>query len=585
MINEDILLGVRKPGRYIGEEWNVSRKDFTKAAIKFAICFPDMYEVGMSNLGLRIIYSLLNKKEEVVCERFFAPDIDMEKALRDNKRPLFSLESKKGLREFDLIGFSLGYELGYTNALNMLELGAIPLRAEERDISFPLVMAGGPAVLNPEPLHEFFDLFVLGEAEEVILEIVAIYQEFKSRPDSANLSKKDLLFRLAQIEGVYVPSFYEPEYNAQGKISEFRAKLEGLPLKIKKRIVRDLDSVYFPAHWLVPHIQIVHDRITLEIMRGCVNRCRFCQARAQYFPWRQRSVKKILHLADEMYRNSGYEEISLAGLSVSDYPRLKELLEPLVAGLRDKGISISLPSIKPNDSLGELADLIATIKKTALTFAPEAATDRLRRIIGKDFNEADFFKTLKESYQAGYQRVKLYFMIGLPGEEAGDLDAILEFAKNVAQARREITGRPAQVNISINTLIPKPHTPLQWLGMMGLEEIKNKQDYLKAKIKNRNLKVTFHNRFMSFLEGVFSRGDRRLSRVLLAAFIKGARFDGWDEHFRFDIWTEAFKECKIDPDAYLRERAVSEILPWDCLDVGIGQEELAREFNKTIAIK
>jgi radical SAM family uncharacterized protein len=585
MLNDDLLLGVRKPARYIGQEWNVSRKDFDKAQIKFALCFPDMYEVGMSNLGIRILYSLLNKIEDITCERFFAPDSDLEILLRKNQSGLVSLESKKGLRQFDIVGFSLGYELGYTNVLNMLDLGGVPLQASLRDESFPLIIAGGPAVLNPEPMHEFFDLFVLGEAEEAILEIIQVYRKFKSRFSASRQDKKELLMMLGNIEGVYVPSLYEPIYNVQGKIEKFKTQIEGLALKIKKRIICELDNAHFPADWLVPYIQIVHDRISLEIMRGCPNRCRFCQAKAQYFPLRQRSPANILAVADKLYENTGYEEISLMGLSVSDYPWLKELLTSLVERFRDKGISISLPSIKPKDMLGKLTDLIATIKKTALTFAPEAATQRLRNIIGKNFSEEDFSKTIEESYQCGYQHIKLYFMIGLPYEERADLDAILEFARKSSESRRKVKGRAAQVNVSINTLIPKPHTPLQWFKMLSLEQIKEKQDYLKSHCKNRWIKLNFHNRFMSFLEGVFSRGDRKLSKVVLLAFQKGARFDGWEEYFRFDLWTESFKECGIDPDFYLQERQTDELLPWDFLDVGISKQQLIAEYKQVLENK
>jgi radical SAM family uncharacterized protein len=585
MLNDDLLLGVQKPARYIGSEWNVAKKDFDKANIKFALCFPDLYEVGMSNLGIRILYSLINKIEDAICERFFAPDIDMEKVLRNSRRGIFSLESQRELREFDIIGFSLGYELGYTNVLNILDLGGIPLVASQRQEGFPLVIAGGPCVLNPEPMAEFFDLFILGEGEEVIIEIIDVYRKFKSDFKSSKLSKEDLLIILSGIEGVYVPSFYEPRYNSQSKIEEFKPKVSNLPVKIKKRIVKSLDNAYFPSDWLVPYIQIVHDRITLEIMRGCPNRCRFCQAKAQYFPMRQRQVKNLLNLADELYKRSGYEEISLLGLSVSDYSRLKELLDLLISRFKEKAISVSLPSVRPKTILGELTDLISTIKKTALTFAPEAATEQLRRTIGKDFSEEDFLKTAEAAYSSGYQHIKLYFMIGLPYEEKSDLVAVLEFARNVSELRRKIKGYPAQINISINTLIPKPHTPLQWFEMLSLDEIKNKQDYLKKNARNKRLKLSFHNRFMSFLEGVFSRGDRRLSEVILSAFKKGARFDGWGDYFEFNKWIEAFRECNIEPDFYIRQRRIDEILPWDFLDVGISKKELIAEFNKVVARK
>ena len=580
MISDDLLLGVNKPARYIGEEWNVSRKDFDKAGIKFALCFPDLYEVGMSNLGLRIIYAVLNNLADVSCERFFSPGTDLEKALRDNQKEIFSLESKRRLKEFDIIGFSLAYELGYTNVLNILDLGGIPLKSSGRAEKFPLVIAGGPCALNPEPMHEFFDLFVVGEAEEAILEIIDTYRKFKEQFKAAKIKKQDLLLKFSGIEGVYVPSLYEVKYGPEGKIESFKPQINGLAQKIKKRLVKDFDNAYFPVDWLVPYIQTVHDRITLEIMRGCPNQCRFCQARQQYFPFRQRKIGNLLNLALQSYKRTGYEDISLIGLSVSDYPDIEELLEKLIGLFKEKAVGLSLPSLKPKAMVGNMSSLIATIKKTGLTFAPEAASDRLRHILAKDFDIPVFFKAVEQAYLSGYRHLKLYFMIGLPFEAQKDLDGIVEFAQQVSELRRSIAKRPGQVNISINTLIPKPHTPFQWLAMEDLESVKYKQDYLKKKTLNkRKLKLSFHNRYMSFLEGVFSRGDRRLSEVILSAFKKGARFDAWDDYFKFDIWLDAFKEGNINPDFYLQKRGAEEFLPWDFLDIGLPKEALLREFN------
>lgn len=577
---EDTLLQVQKPARYIGGEWNVSKKDFDKAGIKFALCFPDLYEVGMSNLGLRIIYAILNNLADVSCERFFSPGTDLEKVLRNNQKEIFSLESKRRLKEFDIIGFSLAYELGYTNVLNILDLGGIPFKSSSRDHNYPLIIGGGPCALNPEPMHEFFDLFIIGEAEEAILEIVDTYRKLKDEFKASKIVKQDLLIELSRIEGVYVSSLYEVKYDAIGKIEYFKPKINGLPARIKKRVVRDLDSAYFPANWLLPYIQIVHDRITLEIMRGCPNKCRFCQARQQYFPFRPRNIDNLLNLACESYKRTGYEEISLMGLSVSDYQNIEELLKRLIDLFKEKAVSVSLPSIKPKTMVGDMSSLIATIKKTGLTFAPEAATERLRNILGKDFDIPDFSKAVEQAYLCGYQHIKLYFMIGLPSEEEKDLDGIVEFAQGVSELRQNIAKRPAQVNISINTLIPKPHTPFQWLAMEDLESVKYKQNYLRKKIGNkRRLKLSFHNRYMSFLEGVFSRGDRRLSQVILSAFQKGARFDAWDDYFRFDVWLDAFKDCNINPNFYLQKRVADEFLPWDFLDIGIPKEILLREFN------
>ncbi|MEI6631394.1 MAG: TIGR03960 family B12-binding radical SAM protein [bacterium] len=571
---DDILLNIQKPARYIGQEWNTPKKDFISSPIKFALCFPDLYEVGMSNLGLRILYGLVNSMPEVSCERFFSPASDLEQALLARGQEISSLETGRPLKEFDLVGFSLGYELNFTNVLGILKLAGLPLLSSLRDHRHPLIIAGGPCVLNPEPMHEFFDLFVIGESEEVICEIIDLYSRSKDGFRSNKISKEELLLGLSGIEGVYVPSLYEVIYDDRGLIKEFRPRLKGVAQRVKKRFVRELDNSYFPQEWLLPYIQVIHDRITLEIMRGCPNSCRFCQARLQYFPYRLRSRDKILELAGNTYKNSGYEELALGGLSVSDYPGIEGLLSSLIGSFRDKGVAISLPSIKPKIIVGSLSSMIATIKKTGLTFAPEAATERLRKILNKRFDMQEFMGTLEQAYSAGYQRVKLYFMIGLPFEEDADLGAIVDFAKQVSELRRKSKHGPAQVNISINTLIPKPHTPFQWLKMQDLESIKRKHSYIKGQIKSARLELNLHNPQMSILEGLLCRGDRRLSKVILAAFLKGARFDAWVDHFNFQSWMDAFSECGIDPQRYLRERQKEEILPWDFLDIGITKDNL-----------
>jgi radical SAM family uncharacterized protein len=581
MLNEDILLQVQKPARYLGREWNVSRKEFDKAAIKFALCFPDMYEVGMSNLGIRILYGILNKQEDTVCERLFSPGTDLENLVRGGKTDLVSLESQRKLREFDIVGFSLGSELCYTNVLNILDLAGIPLRASDRDEKYPLVMAGGPCVLNPEPMHEFIDAFVIGEAEEAALELLEVYRKSKA----AKTSKQDLLFALSQIEGVYVPSLYEAIYSAEGVLEEFKPQVKGVPVKVSKRVVKDFDASFFPVDWLVPYIQTVHDRITLEITRGCPNQCRFCQARSGYYPFRYRRVDRILGLAQDCYKRTGYEEVSLSGLSVSDYPGLEELLKGMTDLFQGKAVSLSLPSVRPKLILGPIASLIAGIKKTGLTFAPEAGSSRLRQIIGKDFDEADFFATLEQAFASGYQRVKLYFMIGLPQEGEEDLSALIGLANKVSELRRKSGAGPAFVNISVNPFVPKPHTSLQWLGMEREESLKNKQDFLRSKAKNRRLAWNFHHQGMSLLEAALSRGDRRLSPVIEAAFLKGARFDAWSQYFNFDIWKSVFVEQGLDLDAYLRQRSLDERLPWDFIDVGVSHSIFVQEFKKAVAIK
>lgn len=580
---DQLLSGVMKPGRYIGKEWNVSKKEFDTANIKFALCFPDLYEVGMSNLGIRIIYGILNNIADVCCERLFSPGLDLENILRKNKTDIFSLESRKSLRYFDIVGFSLAYELLFTNVLNILDLGAIPLRSSLRDYRYPLIIGGGSCTLNPEPMHEFFDLFIIGEAEEAIVELIDAYREVKDEFKSGRRNKQELLLMLSGIEGVYVPSLYEAKYDLEGKIREFKPKVQGVNLKIKKRIIQDLDKAYFPAAWLVPFIQVVHDRITIEIMRGCPNKCRFCQARQQYYPLRVKSKANIYDTVLQAYKSSGYEEIAFGGLSVTDYTHIEELLKSLVEYFKNKCVSISLPSIKPKNIVGDLSSLIATVKKTGLTFAPEAATEKLRGLLAKNFDAEEFFRVMEQAFKSGYQHVKLYFIIGLPFETDDDLGGIVDFACKVSELRRKVAKYPAQINVSVNTLIPKPHTPFQWFAMQGLDNVRQKQEYLKKRVmKHKKIKLSFHSRYMSFLEGVLSRGDRRLSGVIEKAFMAGAKFDAWDEHFNFDIWQAAFSESNIPADFYLKDRPKDELLPWDFLDLGVNKEMVIADFNDII---
>jgi len=565
-MTEDLLLNVHRPGQYLGNEWNACKKDFGSCAISFALGFPDLYEIGMSNLGLRIIYGVLNNIPNVICERFFALEADMEAVLRSGNHRLSSWESNQELMRFDMLGFSLGSELNYTNVLSILELAGLPLQSSLRDSRYPLVIAGGPCALNPEPMAEFFDLFIIGEAEEAVVEVLNLYRKCKDDYKSGGLTKASLLLELSRIEGVYVPSLYTPN------------------LKVKKRVVEDFDAAYFPCNWMVPYVQTVHDRITLEIMRGCPNRCRFCQARSQYYPLRIRSKEKVISLANLAYASSGYEELSLAGLSVSDYPGIEKLVSDLTASFKDRAVNLSLPSLKAKALLGNVSTLIAKIKKTGLTFAPEAGTQRLRQALAKDFSEDDFFRAVEEAYQAGYQHLKLYFLIGLPGEKEEDLAGIINFAQAASELKKKVKGGGAQINISINPLIPKPHTPFQWLKMDTIAVIKEKQNYLRDHCRNKRLKFNFHNLEMGFLEGVLSRGDRSLSAVILAAYRKGARFDAWSGSFSFSKWQEAFSEAGVDPQKYLSEKSTSEILPWDFIDTGIKKEDLLLDFNKSIVM-
>ncbi|MHB8154969.1 MAG: TIGR03960 family B12-binding radical SAM protein [Candidatus Omnitrophota bacterium] len=579
---EDLFVNVHRPAQYLGNEWNAVKKDFSTCAVSFAIGFPDLYEIGMSNLGLRIIYGVLNNMPGVVCERFFALEADMADSLKNAKRRLFSWESNQELINFDLLGFSLGSELNYTNVLSILDLAGLPLVSSLRNQEYPLVIAGGPCTLNPEPMHEFFDLFIIGEAEEAAVELLNLYRKYKDDYKTGRLTKEDLLIELSKVEGVYAPSLYLPEYDLGGSLVNFSPRFASLPLTIKKRIVSDFDAAYFPCNWIVPYVQTIHDRVTLEIMRGCPNRCRFCQARSQYYPLRIRSKERIISLAKLTQASSGYEELSLAGLSVGDYPGIETLVADLTNSFSQQAVNLSLPSLKASSLLGNVSMLIAKIKKTGLTFAPEAGTARLRQAMAKDFSEEEFFQAIAQAYRAGYQHLKLYFLIGLPDERQADLQGIIDFAQSASDEKRKINGSAAQINISINPLIPKPHTPLQWQKMDSMEAIKEKQIYLKSHCKNRKLKFNFHDSQMGFLEGVLSRGDRLLGKVILSAYKKGARFDAWSNHFSFDKWQEAFSESGINPQKYLDEKPTTALLPWDFIDTGIGKEDLLIEFNKSI---
>ena len=600
---DDLLLQVNKPGRYIAGEWNAARKDFDKSRIRIALCFPDLYEIGMSNFGMRIIYGLLNSIPDVSCERVFHPGLDMESLMRSKPLEIFSLESRRKLTDFDIVGFSLGYELNYTNLLNILDLGGIPLLSSMRGDDFPLVIAGGSSSLNPEPVADFLDLFVIGEAEEAVREIIDLCRKEKEKAGGRRPSKRGLLYALAQLEGVYVPSLYDVSYNTDGTLKSFLPKSGSIAKRIKKRIIHDINQPLYPASWMVPYIQIVHDRITLEVMRGCPNRCRFCQARSLYYPCRQKAPSEIINLAKQVYALTGYEGISLLGLSVCDYHRIKELVSELIGVFEKDAVGISLPSIKPRENTKELLALIAKVKKTSLTLAPEAATPRLRKIINKDFNREDFFNTIEQAYRLGYKHVKLYFMIGLPGENSEDLDGIAELSREVSDLKIAIDKKCAEVNVSIATFIPKPHTPFQWLGMDGLSAIEDKQDYLRQQLRGvvsaaaagsggrqivglkggrkGKIKIGFHNSRMSFVEGVLSRGDRRLSRLILDVWDQGARFDAWENYFSFEKWMQGFQRTGLNPDFYLtRMRPAEELFPWDFIDSGISKQELRSEWEE-----
>lgn len=514
---EDILPLVSKPGRYLGNEWNVVKKDLDKVDVRFALAFPDIYDIGMSYIGLRIIYGILNNRNDTACERVFAPWIDLEGKLRERKIPLFSLESRVLVKDFDMIGFSLTYEMNYTNVLNMLDLAGIPLRSEERGKNFPLVIAGGSAASNPLPMSEFIDAFVIGEGEEVVLEIVDAYKKLKIQ--DPKIEKEKILEELAKLEGVYVPMF---------------------PKEVNKRVVADLDKAFYPTKELVPYVQIIHDRITLEIMRGCPFNCKFCQASSFYRPMRLRSRAEIVRLAKEIYRNTGHDEISLLSLSAGSYPDVVGLAHALIDEFKGLGVGISFPSLRSEEIIKDLPSLIALIRKTGLTFAPEAGSERLRKYINKNIDVEKIVLACDEAFKRGWRLVKFYFMIGLPTETYEDLEGISDFIHKILNLNRG-----AAISVSINAFVPKVHTPFENENMDDMGTLIEKQNFLKGRLKSGRIKLQFHDIRLSILEGKFSRPDKRLSKAIYAAWEGGAKFDSWREMFNFDIWLKAFEAVKL----------------------------------------
>ncbi|KPU27861.1 Fe-S oxidoreductase [Caloranaerobacter sp. TR13] len=585
MINKDtldkILSRVEKPARYIGNEINSYKKNTKEVKVRFAFAFPDIYEVGMSHLGLHILYNLLNKEEDVFCERVFAPWIDMEHELRKHNIPLYALESKDPINKFDFVGFTLQYEMSYTNILNMLDLGHIPLLSKDRKEEDPFIIAGGPCAYNPEPLADIIDFFVIGESEELILEIIEAYKKWKEN----NRTREEFLEDVSQIKGVYVPKFYEVTYNQDGTIKEFTPKAQRYPSVIKKRIIKKLDEVYFPDRVIVPYIETVHDRVMLEIFRGCTRGCRFCQAGMIYRPVRERSVDKLLDHAQKLVEITGHEEISLSSLSTSDYSKLEELVKSLINKFKDKKIGLSLPSLRLDSFSLDIIQEIQKVRKTGLTFAPEAGSQRLRDIINKGINEEDLINSVRDAFYLGWSTVKLYFMIGLPYENYDDILGIKDLAYKVKDTYfglpKDKRKGNLKVTVSTSCFVPKPFTPFQWFGQDTIETFKEKQKYLGSNIKDKKITYNFHDPELSFLEAVFARGDRKLSKVLIRAWQKGCKFDGWADYFNYEKWMETFREAGIDPSFYAnRHREYNEILPWDFIDVGVSKKYLINENEK-----
>lgn len=574
-----VLKSVSKPGRYTGGEFGQTVKDKSSVNLRFAFCFPDTYEIGMSNLGIRILYGVLNEQQDIWCERVYAPWTDMEDKMRALDLPLCAQESGDPLRDFDMIGFTLQYELSYSNVLNMLSLAKLPLRSADRDDTMPLIVGGGPCTYNAEPVAEFFDLFMIGEGEESLPELCRLYIDMKK---SGSYKKHDFLRAAAKLEGLYVPSFYEVTYKSDGTIDTYRPLYPDVPAKVRKRIVTDMDKAYFPDKLVMPYIETVHDRIMLEVYRGCIRGCRFCQAGMVYRPVREKSPEVLCNQAKCLFENTGYDEISLSSLSISDYSRLDELTDRLLEWTQDATVSLSLPSLRVDSFTKELMDKISTVRTSSLTFAPEAGTQRLRDVINKNVSEEDLLRAVNVAFEAGKNSVKLYFMQGLPTETNEDLCGIAELSKNVVGAFYKNPNRnrakPPSVTVSVSCFIPKPHTPFQWEAQDSLEICEEKQKYLREQITDRKVRYNHHDARVSRLEAVFARGDRRLARALERACEMGVRFDAWDECFDYDRWIRIFTDCGIDPTFYAnRSIDPSEKLPWDVIDCGVDKEFLLRE--------
>lgn len=578
---QDILYKVEKPARYLGNELNSIHKEIDEKMIRYAFCFPDIYEVGMSHLGMQILYHLLNTVEDVFCERVFAPAVDMEEKMKEKNIPLFALESREPIENFDFVGFTLQYELSYTNILNMLHLGNIPIYSRDRDENNPIVILGGPCAYNPEPIADFADIIILGEAEEVQIEVLDLYRNHKTE----NYNKSKFLKEAAKIAGVYVPSLYEVTYNNDGTIASFQPIVDEAPPKITKRIIQDLNEIYYPDKMIVPYLNVVHDRVALEVFRGCTRGCRFCQAGMIYRPVRERSVETLSNLAESLLTSTGYEEISLASLSTSDYSNLHEFVKHLIDKYSADRVGISLPSLRLDNFSLELIKEIQKVRKTGLTFAPEAGSQRLRDVINKGLTEEDLTEATKKAFESGWSSVKLYFMLGLPTESEEDLIGIKDLAFKVVdlyyQTPKEERGKGLNVTVSTSTFVPKAFTPFQWEPQITLEEIDNKQQLLKKQLNRKNITYSYHDAETSFLEAVFARGDRKLSKALELALEIGCKFDGWNEHFNFEKWKMIFEKVGIEPGFYVnRKREYEEILPWDHIDVGVTKKFLIKENEK-----
>ncbi len=577
---QEILLQVQKPGRYVGGELNSVIKNKDEVAVRYAFCFPDTYEIGMSHLGMKILYTVANNRDDAWCERVFAPDNDMEEKMREHNVPLWALESGDSIKDFDLIGFTLQYELSFTNVLNMLDLAGVPLRSKDRAGLAPIVVAGGPCACNAEPMADFIDVFMLGDGEETTDTLISLVKKHKE----LGSEKIDFLRDVAQYKGFYVPAFYDVAYNSDGTIAAVTAK-ETAPEKAQKAIVENMDKAVYPEKFIVPSIEIVHDRVTAEIFRGCIRGCRFCQAGFLYRPIREKSPEAVEAQCKKLCETSGYDEISLCSLSTSDYTGLQPLLNSMLDWTTKEKINIALPSLRVDNFSDELMEKLAVVRRSSLTFAPEAGTQRLRDAINKNVTEEDVMSTVDKAFAGGWTAVKLYFMIGLPTETLDDVAGIAQLGQKVVDEFYRLPDRPkgkgVQVSISASSFVPKPFTPFQWEPQDTQETLAEKQQHLFQSVTTKKIKISTHTTQTSFMEGVLARGDRRLSEVIELAWKKGCKFDSWDDQFKYDKWTEAFDEARIDPSFYAnRRREYDEILPWDHLDYGVSKAFLINENKK-----